>query len=103
MALRNELAETCVDISVLMPGMSATRIVETMRDLRPVEVEAGKAAATSQAMQGVLAGGMALGKTGARVVEAIEAGGEWMCTHPERKKLEEVVKKGRARGGEREG
>src|SRR3546814_2759963 len=49
MALRNELAETCVDISVLMPGMSATRIVETTRDLRPVEVEAGKAAATSQA------------------------------------------------------
>src|SRR3546814_3549659 len=33
-ALRNELAGTCVDISVLMPGMSATRIVETNREDR---------------------------------------------------------------------
>lgn len=91
MALRNELAGTCVDISVLMPGMSATRIVETTRDLRPVEVEVGKAAATSQAMQGVLAGGMAPGKIGARVVEAIEAGEYWIFTHPEWKAMAELV------------
>lgn len=91
MALRNELADTCVDISVLMPGMSATRIVETTRDLRPVEVEAGKAAATSQAMQGVLAGGMDPAKVGARVVQAIENGDYWIFTHPEWKKMAELV------------
>ena len=91
MALRNELAESCVDISVLMPGMSATRIVETTRDLRPVENELGKAAATSQAMQGVLAGGMDPAKVGARVVQAIETGEYWIFTHPEWKAMAELV------------
>src|SRR3546814_16764379 len=91
MALRNGLSGTCVDISVLMPGMSATRIVETTRDLRPVEIEVGKAAATSQAMQGVLAGGMSHDKIGARVVQAIENGEYWILTHPERKKRAEKV------------
>lgn len=91
MALRNELAGTCVDISVLMPGMSATRIVETTRELRPVEVEVGKAAATSHAMQGVLAGGMAPDKIGARVVQAIENGDYWIFTHPEWKAMAELV------------
>src|SRR3546814_13264317 len=52
MALRNELADTCVDISALMPGMSATRIVEPQPDLPQVEVEAGKAPANSPAMAG---------------------------------------------------
>jgi NAD(P)-dependent dehydrogenase (short-subunit alcohol dehydrogenase family) len=91
MALRNELSETCVDISVLMPGMSATRIVETTRDLRPAQVEAGQAAATSQAMQGVLAGGMSPDKVGAHVVAAIEAGDYWIFTHPEWKAMAELV------------
>lgn len=91
MALRNELAETNVGVSVLMPGMSATRIVETTRDLRPVEVEVGQAAATSQAMQGVLAGGMAPEKVGARVVQAIEDGEYWIFTHPEWKAMAELV------------
>ncbi len=91
MALRNELAESCVGVSVLMPGMSATRIVETTRDLRPVEQEAGAAAATSQAMQGVLAGGMSPDKIGLRVVEAIERGDYWIFTHPEWKQMAELV------------
>ncbi|WP_432770188.1 MAG: SDR family NAD(P)-dependent oxidoreductase [Sphingopyxis sp.] len=91
MALRNELAGSCVDISVLMPGMTATRIVETTRDLRPAQVEAGQAATTSQAMQGVLAGGMAPDKVGARVVQAIEAGDYWIFTHPEWKAMAELV------------
>ncbi|MGN6594336.1 SDR family NAD(P)-dependent oxidoreductase [Sphingopyxis terrae] len=91
MALRNELAGTCVDISVLMPGMSATRIVETTRDLRPAQVEVGRAAATSQAMQGVLAGGMDPAKIGARVVRAIENGDYWIFTHPEWKAMAEMV------------
>ncbi|MGQ3099834.1 MAG: SDR family NAD(P)-dependent oxidoreductase [Sphingopyxis solisilvae] len=91
MALRNELADSCVGVSVLMPGMSATRIVETTRGLRPVEQEAGAAAATSQAMQGVLAGGMSPDKIGLRVVEAIERGDYWIFTHPEWKQMAELV------------
>ena len=91
MALRNELAPTKVHISVLMPGMSATRIVETTRELRPVEVEVGKAAATSQAMQGVLAGGMSPARIGERVVQAIEADDYWIFTHPEWKEMAEAV------------
>lgn len=90
-ALRNELAPTSVGISVLMPGMSATRIVETTRELRPVEVEVGKAAATSQAMQGVLAGGMNPEKIGERVVQAIENNDYWIFTHPEWKQMAELV------------
>jgi NAD(P)-dependent dehydrogenase (short-subunit alcohol dehydrogenase family) len=91
MALRNELAPTKVGISVLMPGMSATRIVETTRELRPVDVEVGNAAATSQAMQGVLAGGMPPARVGARVVEAIENDEFWIFTHPEWKEMAELV------------
>ena len=44
--------------------MASTRIVETTRDLRPVPVEQGAAAATSQAMGNVLAAGMALAGCG---------------------------------------
>src|SRR3546814_15389842 len=91
MALRNELAETCVDISVLMPGMSATRIVATTRDLRPVDQEVGKAAATSQAMQGVLAGGMSPDRIGARVARATENGDYWNFTHTDWEALAEPV------------
>lgn len=91
MALRNELAETSVGISVLMPGMSATRIVETTRDLRPSEEEVGTAAATSQAMQGVLAGGMSPERIGGRVLQAIENDEFWIFTHPEWKAMAERV------------
>ena len=91
MALRNELADTGVGISVLMPGMSATRIVETTRDLRPAQGETGVAAETSQAMQGVLAGGMSPARIGERVVRAIENGDYWIFTHPEWKALAERV------------
>lgn len=91
MALRNELTDTGVGISVLMPGMSATRIVETTRDLRPAQGETGAAAETSQAMQGVLAGGMSPARIGERVVRAIENGDYWIFTHPEWKTLAERV------------
>jgi NAD(P)-dependent dehydrogenase (short-subunit alcohol dehydrogenase family) len=91
MALRNELAPTNVGISVLMPGMSATRIVETTRTLRPAETEVGNAAATSQAMQGVLAGGMSPDRIGERVVRAIEGNEFWIFTHPEWKEMAELV------------
>lgn len=91
MALRNELAATKVGVSVLMPGMSATRIVETTRTLRPATTEVGAAAATSIAMQGVLAGGMSPDRIGAYVVRAIEANRFWIFTHPEWKAMAEQV------------
>jgi NAD(P)-dependent dehydrogenase (short-subunit alcohol dehydrogenase family) len=91
MALRNELAGTNVGLSVLMPGMSATRIVETTRDLRPVAGEVGAAANTSAAMQNVLAGGMQPAKVAARVVRAIENDEFWIFTHPEWKAMAELV------------
>jgi NADP-dependent 3-hydroxy acid dehydrogenase YdfG len=89
MGLRNELAGTNVGISVLCPGMSATRIVETTRELRPGGQEGGAAANTSQAMGAVLASGMDPARIGARVVTAIEADEFWIFTHPEWKRLAE--------------
>lgn len=89
MALRNELAGTNVGISVLMPGMAATRIVETTRVLRPGAVEEGDAAATSRAMQAVLMGGMSPDRIGERVVRAIEQGEYWIFSHPEWKGMTE--------------
>ncbi|MBB4632729.1 SDR family NAD(P)-dependent oxidoreductase [Sphingosinicella soli] len=89
MALRNELAGTNVGISVLCPGMAATAIVETTRALRPALREAGDAAATSQAMQAVLAGGMPPGPIGDHVVRAVRAGEFFIFTHPEWKPLVE--------------
>jgi short-subunit dehydrogenase len=87
MALRNELADTQVGISVLCPGMSATNIVATTAKLRPGAAEAGQAARTAQDMSGVLAAGMAPEKIGARLVRAIEANEFFVFTHPEWKAM----------------
>lgn len=89
LALRNELAGTKVGLSMLCPGMSATRIVETTRELRPGGAETGFAAGTAQAMGGVLASGMAPEKIGARVLRAIQTGEFYVFTHPEWKRLAE--------------
>jgi NAD(P)-dependent dehydrogenase (short-subunit alcohol dehydrogenase family) len=89
MGLRNELADTKVGISVLCPGMSATRIVETTRELRPGGQEVGHAAGTSQAMGAVLASGMSPDAIGRRVVRAIEDEDFYIFTHPEWKRLAE--------------
>jgi NAD(P)-dependent dehydrogenase (short-subunit alcohol dehydrogenase family) len=83
MALRNELADTDVGVSVLCPGMVATNIVATTRKLRPGASEGGAAAQTAQNMSGVLAGGMSPDKIGERVVRAIQAGEFYIFTHPE--------------------
>jgi len=90
MALRNELADTQVGISVLCPGMSATNIVATTANLRPGAAQAGQAAQTAQNMSGVLAGGMSPDKIGERVVQAIEAGEFFIFTHPEWKGMAEA-------------
>lgn len=90
MGLRNELADTQVGISVLCPGMSATRIVETTAKLRPGASEQGAAAKTAQSMGSVLAGGMSPEKIGQRVVRAIERDEFYIFTHPEWKRLAEA-------------
>ncbi|WP_293899478.1 SDR family NAD(P)-dependent oxidoreductase [Phenylobacterium sp.] len=90
MALRNELADTNVGISVLCPGMSATNIVATTQKLRPGATEQGGAAQTAQNMSGVLAGGMSPEKIGQRVVRAIQAGEFFIFTHPEWKGMAEA-------------
>jgi NAD(P)-dependent dehydrogenase (short-subunit alcohol dehydrogenase family) len=89
MGLRNELADTAVGLSVLCPGMSATNIVRTTRELRPGAQEVGAAAGTSQAMDAVLAGGMSPAAIGRRVVRAIEDGDFYIFTHPEWRRLVE--------------
>lgn len=87
MALRNELADTRVGVSVLCPGMSATNIVATTAKLRPGAAEQGSAAQTARNMSGVLAGGMDAGKIGEFVVQAVEAGRFFIFTHPEWKEM----------------
>jgi len=89
MGLRNELADTNVGISVLCPGMSATRIVETTARLRPGASEQGAAALTAQSMGSVLASGMSPDRIGDRVVRGIEADEFYIFTHPEWKRLAE--------------
>ena len=90
MALRNELADTQVGISVLCPGMSATNIVATTAKLRPGAGEQGQAAQTAQNMSGVLAGGMSPAAIGERLVGAIEADEFFVFTHPEWKGMAEA-------------
>ena len=90
MALRNELADTRVGISVLCPGMSATNIVATTATLRPGATEQGEAAQTAQNMSGVLVGGMSPDRIGERVVRAIEASEFFIFTHPEWKGMAEA-------------
>ena len=83
MALRNELADTNVGISVLCPGMAATNIVATTQKLRPGSAEQGAAAQTAQNMGAVLAAGMSPDRIGERVVRAIQADEFYIFTHPE--------------------
>lgn len=90
MALRNELADTAVGISVLCPGMVATSIVDTTRRLRPGAKEQGQAAATAGAMTSVLASGMSPNHIARRLVRAIEADEFYVFTHPEWRRLAEA-------------
>ena len=90
LGLRNELQDTGIGISVLCPGMSATRIVRTTRELRPGGQEQGAAAETSAAMDNVLAGGMSPDAIGRRVVKAIQGDEFYIFTHPEWKRMAEA-------------
>ena len=90
LGLRNELQDTGIGISVLCPGMAATRIVRTTRELRPGGQEQGAAAETSAAMDNVLAGGMSPDAIGRRVVKAIQGDEFYIFTHPEWKRMAEA-------------
>lgn len=79
--LRSELRDHDIGVSLLCPGMSATRIVETSGRLRP-----GDGAVTAEkmiAMQAVLAGGMSPDAVGEKVARSIEADEFYIFTHPE--------------------
>ena len=87
MSLRNELADTNVGISVLCPGMTATRVVENTHLLRPGSDQDGTAQKQAEAMRGVLSGGMPPDRIAERVVQAIQNQDFYIFTHPEWKQL----------------
>lgn len=87
LALRNELGGTNIGISVLCPGMTATRIVETTQASRPGHAEQGTGGATAAAMNAILSTGMQPDSVGRAVLEAILADRFYIFTHPEWKPL----------------
>ncbi|HTO39843.1 MAG TPA: SDR family NAD(P)-dependent oxidoreductase [Rhizomicrobium sp.] len=89
LALRNELGGSRIGISLLCPGMTRTRIVETTQSLRPGAAEMGVGAETAAAMNAVLATGMNPDSVGRAVLDAILRDRLFIFTHPEWKVLAE--------------
>lgn len=87
LALRNELGGTNIGISVLCPGMTATRIVETTQATRPGQAEQGAGEATAAAMNAILSTGMQPDSVGRAVLDAILTDRFYIFTHPEWKPL----------------
>ncbi|MBN9566882.1 MAG: SDR family oxidoreductase [Alphaproteobacteria bacterium] len=87
LALRNELSGSPIGVSVLCPGMTATRIVETTQFLRPGEAEKGIGEKTASAMNTILSTGMKPDNVGQAVLDAILADRFYIFTHPEWKPL----------------
>ncbi|MEE4362222.1 MAG: SDR family NAD(P)-dependent oxidoreductase [Pseudomonadales bacterium] len=91
-ALRGDLAETGIGVSVLCPGMVRTRILESERnrpaDLAPGSAEA-EAAAQAQAalMNMAMATGIDAAEVGQIVVDGVREDRFWLFTHPEMKEL----------------
>jgi|GEM_PF-548898 len=90
LALRNELAGSRIGISLLCPGMTRTRIVETTQGLRPGAAEQGVGAETAAAMNAILSTGMSPDSVGRAVLEAIVRDRLFVFTHPELKMLVEA-------------
>ena len=90
LALRNELKSTSIRTSVLCPGMTATRIVETTARLRPGERAQGVSAQTAAAMNAILSTGMNPDSVGRAVLAAILCERFYIFTHPEWKPLAEA-------------
>ena len=91
-ALRGDVAEHDIGVSVLCPGMVRTRILESERN-RPSEFEPGSAEAEaaaraqSDAMNLAMATGIDAEEVGQIVVDGVRAERFWLFTHPEMKEL----------------
>ena len=83
--LRSELKGSNVGVSLLCPGIVATRIIETSTALRPNE-RAG-IGTTMADVQSMLAAGMDPDRVGAMAVDAIAADRFYVFPHPEWKDL----------------
>lgn len=90
LALRNELGGSRIGVSLLCPGMTRTRIVETTQNLRPGAAEAGVGAETAAAMNAILSTGMSPDAVGRAVRHAILHDQLFIFTHPEWKVLAEA-------------
>lgn len=80
--LRHELREHNVGVSLLCPGMTATRIVETSGKLRP-GTEGAVYDEKMKAMQALLGRGMNPDAVGEKVARSVEADEFYIFTHAE--------------------
>jgi NAD(P)-dependent dehydrogenase (short-subunit alcohol dehydrogenase family) len=91
-ALRGDLADTGIGVSVLCPGMVRTRILESERN-RPAgfepDSEAAEAAARAQAelMNRAMSTGIDAEEVGQLVLDGVREGRFWLFTHPEMKEM----------------
>jgi NAD(P)-dependent dehydrogenase (short-subunit alcohol dehydrogenase family) len=89
-ALRGDLADRDIGVSVLCPGMVRTRILESERnrpeDLAPGSEEAEAAArAQSELMNLAMTTGIDAGEVGQLVLDGVREDRFWLFTHPEMK------------------
>lgn len=87
--LRNELYQHDIGVSLLCPGMTATRIVETTGQLRPDGNNTAETDERMKAMKGVLATGMRPEAVGEMVARSIEADEPYIFPAPEWKPMAE--------------
>jgi NAD(P)-dependent dehydrogenase (short-subunit alcohol dehydrogenase family) len=91
-ALRGDLADSGIGVSVLCPGMVRTRILESERnrpdDFAKVTDEAEAAAqAQSEAMHAAMTTGIDADEVGQLVVDGVRDDRFWLFTHPEMKDM----------------
>lgn len=91
-ALRQDLAESGIGVSVLCPGMVRTRILESERNRPDALVgasEEAEAAAQAQSgfMQAAMATGIDAAEVGQIVLDGVRDGTFWLFTHPEMKDM----------------
>ena len=89
-ALRGDLADTGIGVSVLCPGMVRTRILESERNrpaaLEPASEEAEAAArAQAELMHEAMVSGIDAAEVGQLVLDGVRENRFWLFTHPEMK------------------
>lgn len=87
--LRNELAGHDIGVSVLCPGMTATRIVQTTGELRPDGQNNAVSDARMQTMHAILQTGMRPESVGEMVARSVEADEFYILPSPEWKSMVE--------------